>query len=550
MPTIPGAPRTASMGPASTVRGRAARVPTAAGVPQVPAQHDPGVRAPEAAFGVPQAEAMAGLGDALSDVALKQLVRREDIATARAQMAAQEAIEAEQLRVSTQEDLSDPAVLERFGEFVAETKARVSEEAQLFRPSARANLAIALDDLDNRYSGHVAGLAVAAQQEKLGQAVDQRVRPLITEAMRDPVRVPDLLLQATRSIGAFESIPEDRRQLMVQAVHDQIAESALQTAISRGDVDLAEQMLDAQGLAGVVTPQTEVALRSKIATVRGAQLEVEREIAQAEFLLGRPLTQQQRQQVAMKRLGLSTGTQPKAASDIGKLLQDREMFVSQYGADSPQVQAFDDMLRSEQAGDVPSMSDVRGIRQEFTRLSGDFIQVRDAFSKVQAAASEPSAAGDVSLLFAFMKMVDPGSVVRESEFATAQNAAGVPERVRGLYNRALSGERLTDEQRGDFTRQAEKLFASQSQMQRGLEDQFRTLAERQGVDPNQVVIDFFAGTEAPEPAATSGDGGRKSEQEKLSQATTDSDEPPDGTIATNPETGESLIRRNGKWVPL
>jgi len=39
-------------------------------------------------------------------------------------------------------------------------------------------------------------------------------------------------------------------------------------------------------------------------------------------------------------------------------------------------------------------------------------------------------------------MLDPGSVVRESEFATAQNAAGVPDQVRNMYNKVLSGTRL------------------------------------------------------------------------------------------------------------
>jgi len=34
-----------------------------------------------------------------------------------------------------------------------------------------------------------------------------------------------------------------------------------------------------------------------------------------------------------------------------------------------------------------------------------------------------------------MKILDPGSVVREGEFATAQNSAGIPERIRAKYNR-------------------------------------------------------------------------------------------------------------------
>jgi hypothetical protein len=65
-----------------------------------------------------------------------------------------------------------------------------------------------------------------------------------------------------------------------------------------------------------------------------------------------------------------------------------------------------------------------------------------------------------------MKMLDPGSVVREGEFATAQNAAGVPDRVMNLYNRILSGERLNKDQREAFKGQAAGLMtAAQKQEQ-------------------------------------------------------------------------------------
>jgi hypothetical protein len=51
--------------------------------------------------------------------------------------------------------------------------------------------------------------------------------------------------------------------------------------------------------------------------------------------------------------------------------------------------------------------------------------VATAASKVaKVATGKPSAAGDLSLMFSYMKMLDPGSVVRETEQALATNAAG------------------------------------------------------------------------------------------------------------------------------
>jgi hypothetical protein len=87
-----------------------------------------------------------------------------------------------------------------------------------------------------------------------------------------------------------------------------------------------------------------------------------------------------------------------------------------------------------------------------------FPSVVSAFDRIKASSEDPSAAGDLSLIFNYMKMLDPGSVVRESEFATAQNSAGVPDRIRNMYNRVLSGERLGTEQRNDFVDRANRLF--------------------------------------------------------------------------------------------
>jgi hypothetical protein len=103
-------------------------------------------------------------------------------------------------------------------------------------------------------------------------------------------------------------------------------------------------------------------------------------------------------------------------------------------------------------------------RKEYNDQTQVFREVRSAFDRVNA--SQDNAVGDLSLIFGYMKMLDPGSVVREGEFATAQNAAGVPDRVMNLYNRILSGERLNKDQREAFKGQAAGLMtAAQKQEQ-------------------------------------------------------------------------------------
>ena len=214
-------------------------------------------------------------------------------------------------------------------------------------------------------------------------------------------------------------------------------------------------------------------------------------------------------------------------SSVGKLIGDKQKIIAQFGEGSPQANAIQEAIASESRGEKPSLTDIGGIRKEFTRLSGDFITMRDAIGKVRVAAETPSAAGDLALIFNYMKILDPNSVVRESEFATAQNSAGVPERIRAQYNKVLRGERLSDVSRNDFTSTANRLFDSQLKNQTALEASFSAIAEQQNIDPANVIVDFKGAAEETE------------ETEETAIA--------EGTTATNPNTGEKLIFRGGQW---
>lgn len=132
--------------------------------------------------------------------------------------------------------------------------------------------------------------------------------------------------------------------------------------------------------------------------------------------------------------------------------------------------------------------------------------VRSAYQNVQNAAKDPSAAGDLSMIFAYMKILDPNSVVREQEFANAQNAAGVPDRIRNVYNRIMSGERLNDTQRQDFINQATKLHDTSMRQYQSVRQQMGTIAGGAKARPDQVMVDFGAvqppqGDPPPQPQA-------------------------------------------------
>ena len=113
---------------------------------------------------------------------------------------------------------------------------------------------------------------------------------------------------------------------------------------------------------------------------------------------------------------------------------------------------------TKQASDLGTR--IAGLRKEFTgnNATKDFQKIVSAFTKIQSAASNPSPASDMSLIFNYMKMLDPGSTVREGEYATAQNATNIPNRIRNAFNAAVDGTKLNHVQRADFATAAGRIY--------------------------------------------------------------------------------------------
>lgn len=147
-------------------------------------------------------------------------------------------------------------------------------------------------------------------------------------------------------------------------------------------------------------------------------------------------------------------------------------------------------------------SQEREFYNDFSKQTEQYSQVRDAVQNMQTAAADNSGAGDIQMIFAFMKAQDPGSTVREGEFATAQNSAGIPGWVRAQYNKALSGERLTKEQRSNFLRLGEANFAKAKKQHDKVKERYSKRATAYGLDPSRVTFDLeLAPSEQPKPAS-------------------------------------------------
>lgn len=135
------------------------------------------------------------------------------------------------------------------------------------------------------------------------------------------------------------------------------------------------------------------------------------------------------------------------------------------------------------------------LRDEYNSLTAPFRTVQDAYSKITNVAN--TGAGDMSLLYSYVKMLDPGSVVRESEFATAAASGSFGERVQGAMQRVMSGQRLPDTLRKDFIVEAKNIYTQQNNAAKRLEDQYTGIAQRNGLNPKNVIVNYAAPDEKP-----------------------------------------------------
>ncbi len=162
-------------------------------------------------------------------------------------------------------------------------------------------------------------------------------------------------------------------------------------------------------------------------------------------------------------------------------------------------------LQTAMAGKLPGIEDEKAMRSEFESLQPvkNFTEVSQAYRVIQKLPA--TKVGDLTLLVKYMKLVDPGSSVREGELATADNAGGIPAYIRAQYNRlSSSAGRLDDDVRSDFVARAADLYEGYLTKHRGLEQQYRANALRRGIDPRSVVTDFVGEDDAPAAAPQDG----------------------------------------------
>jgi hypothetical protein len=136
------------------------------------------------------------------------------------------------------------------------------------------------------------------------------------------------------------------------------------------------------------------------------------------------------------------------------------------------------------------------LRKEFqgTPMFTQANEVNNAYRKVLAAPADSK--GDIALIYSYVKILDPGSVVREGEIQLSAEGRSYETKVRAWVAKAQTGEGFTKEERAQFRNSARSLYDAQMQSYRSAAENYRRVATERGVNPANVVLDMGIGADA------------------------------------------------------
>jgi hypothetical protein len=150
---------------------------------------------------------------------------------------------------------------------------------------------------------------------------------------------------------------------------------------------------------------------------------------------------------------------------------------------------FEKELKKQEPSPRQGLNDEMKIRSAFTGepVYKAYQEMQSAYGQITESLKKGTPAGDLAGATKFMKLLDPGSVVRESELYLAMQASGALDRFTNYANMKLSGQKLTADQRKDFQQLADKLYGAAVGAYNAKRKEYVDLAVSYDLNPNRSV---------------------------------------------------------------
>jgi hypothetical protein len=257
-------------------------------------------------------------------------------------------------------------------------------------------------------------------------------RALLTSLPRKE-GVSEVLKMSQTQSEFGEPKPEFRDGKVTMVQYNKLGQSRIAPGVtSMGEAEFGEGRPEVRNGKTVMVQYNKLG-QSRIATGAMPYEAQSPDIRAVEYLLGKPLA----------------GAGQPGIEDVGKYRQQIATRVD--------VKPILDMTGG-QKGFENEMALAKAFKQE--PIYKDYSDMQSAFGQVVSSLSQGTPIGDVAGATKVMKLLDPGSVVRESELGIAMAASGRMDRLNNYFSNMMTGQKLTPTQREDFKALSNELYAA------------------------------------------------------------------------------------------
>ena len=143
----------------------------------------------------------------------------------------------------------------------------------------------------------------------------------------------------------------------------------------------------------------------------------------------------------------------------------------------------------------------RQLRQEFTGITSDYRDIQQSLGTIETMANRGDAQGDLALVVAFTKLLDPGSVAREGEVSLTQSSASTVQQASNWLNQLQRGNTiLPQEVRAAFLSASQELAGQYRQSFDARRAEYSAIAQEYGLNADRVTIGGPSQSSANEPS--------------------------------------------------
>lgn len=158
----------------------------------------------------------------------------------------------------------------------------------------------------------------------------------------------------------------------------------------------------------------------------------------------------------------------------------------------------DEAAKQEKTSSQDLAKQEQQLRKEFIAQTGTSQNLAESYNKIQSVKDtlnnpdiQDKGAADTALIYAMAKMYDPGGRVTDGDYNTIAASTSIPTWLKLQANKLENNERMTPEQRANLLSVADGIYGAQRETYQPVYEQYRRIAQNQGMNVDDAVPDFF-----------------------------------------------------------